>query len=225
VTDSLDFQRVSEINIVADTDWAELWLAPRLPEFRREYPNILFCINGVGDFPLRLGAPDLRIVYDDEPGEPLYRDVLVAVTGPDNTRRIAEWDPVVQMEGMPLLHLKEHKDKSDQPGWVEWFETFGHRKVGPDRGMHYPNARLAIEAVRQNVGFLVCGLSLFMSDLETGSIVAPFPASEHLVATHPYRLRTRSEAATRPQIQRFVEWLRREALDTQNKITAHTGLA
>lgn len=218
VTETLDFQRITEIHIVADPDWAELWLMPRLPKFRSEHPNIMFCINGAGDVPLRLGTPDLRVIYGEMPGELLFRDVIIPVTGPDNTRRIAEGDPLLQMEGMPLLHLKSHQDGSDHPGWVEWFEKYGHRKKGPARGVHYPNARLATEAVRQNVGFLVCGLSLIFADLETGSMVLPFPISEHIIAPHAYRFATRSGSVYRPQIQKFIEWLRNEAKDTQHKI-------
>ncbi len=223
VTETLDFQRISEIHIVADPDWADLWLLPRLPEFRNEHPNILFCINGAGDVPLRIGTPDLRIVYGEAPGEPLYADVIVPVTGPDNIRRIAGADPEGQMEGMPLLHLKSHLDGGNQPGWVEWFETYGHRKKGPDRGVRYPNARLALDAVRQNVGFLVCGLSLLLPEIETGSIKLPFPVSERLGAPHPYRIRTRTDSASRPQILRFIGWLRDEANDTRRRIEKLTG--
>lgn len=218
VTDTLDFQRVSEIQIVADPDWADLWLAPRLDTFREAHPNILFCINGSGDVPLRLGAPDIRIDYGEGPGEALFTDALLPVTGPDNPRRIADWNPVLQMEGMPLLHLKRQRDDTNHPGWVEWFQKFGHRESGPDRGVHYPNAQLALDAVRQDVGFLVCGLSLVLSDLEDGSIVNPFPVSQHLIAPHPYRLMLRADAAKRPQVQRFAAWLRNKAAETRNEI-------
>lgn len=218
VTDTLDFQRVSEIQIVADPDWAELWLAPRIHAFRETHPNILFCINGSGDIPLRLGAPDVRIDYGEGPGEPLFTDVLLPVTGPDNSRRIADWDPVLQMEGMPLLHLNVQRENADHPGWVEWFQQFGHRESGPDRGVRYQHARLALEAVRQDVGFLVCGLSLVLSGLEDGSIVNPFPACQHLTAPHPYRLKLRPDAEKRPQIRRFAAWLRNQASETRNEI-------
>src|SRR6056297_2476760 len=93
VTETLDFQRMSEIHIVADPDWAELWLAPRLPDFRAKYPNILFCINGAGDVPLRLGSPDIRVTYGATGDNALFRDVLLPVTSPDNPRRIADWNP------------------------------------------------------------------------------------------------------------------------------------
>jgi len=220
VIETLDFQRVSEIHIVADTDWADLWLAPRLPEFRARYPNILFCINGDGDVPLRIGSPDLQVIYGNAPGKALFRDVIVTATGPDNSRRLADWDAQNEMEGMPLLHLKRQRDDEDYPGWVEWFTVFGHRETGNDRGIHYPNARLALEAVRENVGFLVCGLSLLLRDLEDKTIVHPFPISQNIVAPFPYRLRMSSNAENRPQIQKFVEWLELESRETQRKIDA-----
>jgi LysR family glycine cleavage system transcriptional activator len=224
VTETLDFQRVSEIQIVADPDWAELWLAPRIHAFRNAHPNILFCINGAGDVPLRLGAPDVRIDYGPGPGEPLFSDVFLPVTGPDNSRRIVDSDPVLQMEGMPLMHLKAQRDSSDHPGWVEWFQKFGHRESGPDRGVHYQNARVALEAVRQDVGFLVCGLSLVLGDLEGGSIVNPFHASQHLDAPHPYRLKIRPDAEKRPQVERFAAWLRNAASETRREIRRLAGL-
>ncbi len=220
VTEALDFQRTTEIHIVADPDWAELWLLPKLAAFREENPNIRFCVNGAGDVPLRLGSPDLRVFRKAEGGDILFRDLLVPVTGPDNPRRIADWDPVNQMEGMPLLHLKEQIDSEDCPGWVDWFDRFGQRQSGPDRGIHYKNARLALEAVRQNVGFLVCGLSLVVQDLVRGTIVQPFSAEQHLVAPAPYRLELRPDAGKRPQLQAFVKWLKAAARDTQSQISA-----
>jgi LysR family glycine cleavage system transcriptional activator len=216
--EKLDFQRVSELHIVADPDWAELWLDERLPEFRADHPNIRFCINGVGDVPLRLGAPDLRITLDGGPGEPLFRDVLLPVTGPDNPRRIAGYDPAHVMEGMPLLHLTAQRDGDRHPGWVAWFDRFGHRARGQDRGIHYSNARLGLEAVRSDIGFLICGLSLVLKDLARGAVVAPFPMSQHLVAPDPYRMSIRSGAEGRPAVRQFASWVREAARVTQTEI-------
>jgi LysR family glycine cleavage system transcriptional activator len=89
--------------------------------------------------------------------------------------------------------------------------------------VRYANARLALEAVRQNVGFLVCGLSLLLFELEAGSVVLPFPLSERLASPQPYRLRTRADSVQRPQIQRFIGWLRAEADETMRKISKLTG--
>lgn len=222
VAEALDLQRAAEIHVVADADWADLWLLPRLPDFRLAYPNIRFCINGVGDAPMRLGMPDLRVTYGPGPGEVLYRDILLPVSGPDNLRRMSTFDPALPMEGMPLMHLREHRAEPDRPGWVEWFRTFGHREEGVDRGVTSPSARIAMEGVRNNVAFLVCGYSLFSTDLAEGSVVLPFPVADHLPAPHPYRLSLRHEAGARPQLHRFVTWLRAEAKATAQQILGLT---
>lgn len=216
-SDELDFRRVGEIHIVADPDWAELWLLPRLADFRAAHPNILFCINGLGDVPMRLGAPDLRIGCDDGPGEVLFHDIALPVTGPDNTRRMEPLGPDQRLEGMPLLHMRAQRDGT-APGWVAWCRQFGQRDRGADRGVTYPHARLAIQAVRQNVGFLVCNLSFLLDDLAQGRIVLPFPPAMHLSAPAPYRMTLRSGHDRRPQTQRFLNWLRSEAATTQSAI-------
>lgn len=219
VTDTLDFQRVTEIHIVADSDWADLWLAPRLDSFKCEYPNILFCVNGSGDVPVRLGTPDIRVFCsEDVSGDALYTDYVVPVTGLDNTRRIANKDPSEQMEGMPLLHLKNQPERRDYPGWMQWFEAFGGRTSGRDQGVHYNQVTVALEAVQLNVGFFICGLSLMTEDLAEGTVVAPFSLSQHIVAPHPYRISVQSDVTNRPQVQRFISWLTQEAQQTQRTL-------
>jgi LysR family glycine cleavage system transcriptional activator len=223
VTETLDFQRVTEIHIVADPDWSELWLMPRLAAFRAENPNILFCINGAGDVPMRLGAPDCRIEYRaPDKGEELYRDCLLPVSGPDNLRRLAGGEKDMPLEGMPFLHLEAQRDDPMRPGWRDWVARFGYRREGAARGVHYRHARLALEAVRQNVGFLVCGLSLVEPDLAEGRVVLPFPAHQSLMAPLPYVLIQTGHGPARPQLQRFCDWLRDEARKTRERIGAAT---
>jgi LysR family glycine cleavage system transcriptional activator len=219
---TLDLRRSAEIHIVADSDWVQLWLQPRLAAFRADHPRVLFCINGEGDIPLRLGAPDLRIAATEGPGEPLFRDAFLPVSGPDNTRRIAYGDQTAQMEGMPLLHLRAQRDGAI-PGWPAWFATFGGRHTGVDRGVTYPNSRLALQAMRSNVGFLVCGLSFVMQDLRDGTAVLPFPSTQMIPAPHPYRMAIRQQATSRPQLAQFIDWLRAESLATGTAIAALTA--
>ncbi|GGH29865.1 LysR family transcriptional regulator, glycine cleavage system transcriptional activator [Cribrihabitans marinus] len=220
VSSTLDFQRISEIHIVADPDWSELWLAPRLPAFREAHQNILFCINGAGDVPTRLGAPDIRVEYGGaERGDALFTDYLVPVCSPDNLRRIADYDQEHEIEGMPLLHLEGHRAEPDRPGFADWFDKFGMRRSGTDRGPYYRRANMALDAVRQDVGFLLCGISLIEGDLDTGSLVLPYPASMGLTAPCPYRLWQRETGHRRPQMRRFVEWVKAESAATARWIS------
>jgi LysR family transcriptional regulator, glycine cleavage system transcriptional activator len=219
VTETLDLQRVSEIQITADPDWAEFWLMPRLAAFREAHPTILFCINGAGDFRPKTGAPEVRVTFGGGRGEPLFTDLLVPFSGPDNLRLFLErGDPTQSMEGMPLLHLKDQLEDANRPGWADWFERFGHRESGVTRGVRYEDTGLALEAVRRDVGFLLCGLSLVQCDLDEGLILNLFPMSKHIISPHPYRLTLRQGVEKRPQVQRFIAWLRQEAAETRQRI-------
>lgn len=221
VTETLDFQRVSELHLLADPDWAELWLAPRLGAFRAAHPNIRFCINGAGDVPMRLGAPDLRILRSADPrGTLLFQDVQVAVTSPDNLRRLGDWDADFELEGLPLLHVDPDPDAPALPGWPEWVARFGRRRQGAARGVHYRNLRLALEAVRRNVGFLVCGLALVRKDLETGTAVLVYPADRHLPEPAPFRLFLRNETRTTAPVRRFADWLSETGRETRAWLAA-----
>lgn len=221
VANTLDFQRVSELHLVADPDWAELWLLPRLPAFRAANPNMRFCINGEGDVPVRLGSPDMRVMRsDDARGAVLFRDVHVAITGPDNLRRLGDWDHDFELEGLPLLHVDAEQRDSRPPGWPEWVAQYGLRREGAGRGVHYRHLRLALAAVRQNVGFLICGLGLARRDIETGAVVLVYPADRNLSGAEPYRFFLQSETRATAQVRRFADWLADQARETQDWIDA-----
>ncbi|MCC5980054.1 MAG: LysR family transcriptional regulator [Salinarimonas sp.] len=105
VADSLDFQRTAEIHIIADPDWSDLWLLPRLARFRENHPNILFNVNGEGDVPMRLGAPDIVVDRDPEGraanGTPLYNEIFLPVGSPENAARISDPNVTKADDGRP----------------------------------------------------------------------------------------------------------------------------
>ncbi len=248
VAEALDFQRTAEIHIVADPDWSELWLVPKLEAFRAAFPNILFNVNGRGEVPMRLGAADIFIDRDPEGraagGEALFREVFLPVGSPENVRRISEpyltksddpsprylpvgtlsdgqktWrhSKIGSLEGFPLLHVQPPPSAASVPGWVDWLAQFPYERTAPDRGVRYAHVRVALDGVRSNVGLMVSGLSYILDEIEAGMLSLPFPASECLIAEHPYRIRLRDAAQVRPQITKFVEWLKSEcaALDAR----------
>ena len=185
VTEALNFQKATAIHIVADADFSDLWLLPRLQSFRDANPNILFCINGEGDVPSRVGAPDMRVERTSKAkGDPLFRDYFLPVTSPKNLWRVGLHDPKVEMEGVGTLHIQ---GRPDQPDWSAWFEAYGKRSTGLTRGQKYRNTRLALEATRNAVGFMLCGLSFVEKDLQDGTLVNPFPNTLGLAAPYPFR--------------------------------------
>jgi LysR family glycine cleavage system transcriptional activator len=225
-SEALDFQRVAEIHIVADTDWADLWLLPRLAAYRAANPNVRLNVNGVGDVPMRLGAPDLRITQsEDATAEVLFTDWLAPVATADNLARIAGRARSERLEGMPLLHVERPADRLRAPVWADWFAMFGGRSEGLERGAHFRETAHALAAARVSTGFMLCGLSLILDEIADGRLRLPFPAVEGLPAHAPYRLKLGSHAGVRPQLRRFHDWLLAEAAATAARLAALTDQA
>ena len=221
VTDILDFQRVNEIHITADPDWAELWLKPRLPAFQEENPNTLFCINGVGDVPVRLGDHDCEIRFgeqgDADSSEALFQDYLLPISSPENTRRVLA-QPETMLEGFPLLHLDCYTADGGAIGWPDWFARYGYRKTEPGLGIRYRRLTHALEAVYADSGFIMCGLALIKPKIDEGLLEIPFPTEKGEWSKHAYRVSFREGRRHREQTERFRAWLFDQAAETRNEL-------
>lgn len=131
VADGLDFQRTAEIHIVADPDWSDMWLTPRLERFKADHPNIRFNVNGEGDVPMRLGAADLFIDRDPDghasAGDPIYTEIFLPVGSPENAARISDPFSINADDGTPrylpvgTLSGKERLWRHSQQGSLEGF--------------------------------------------------------------------------------------------------------
>ena len=221
----LDFQRVNEIHISADPDWSELWLKPRLDAFRAENPNTLFCINGVGDVPVRLGESDfdIRFAATGDDDDILFHDYLLPVGSPTNRRRVAALPKDTMLEGFPLLHLDSYLEKDGGIGWPEWIARFGYRKTAPGLGIRYRRVVHALEAVFADSGFILCGLALIAPMLDDARLEIPFPIVEGDWTTHAYSLASSHESRRREQTERFRLWLLEQAALTRDELRERVG--
>ncbi len=223
----LDFQRVHEIHITADSDWADLWLKPRLTQFRKENPNTLFCINGVGDVPVRLGQADCEVWFgegNDETGEALlFHDYLLPVSSPENTERITSLSTDDPLEGFPLLHLDCYTRSTGAIGWPEWIKMHGYRKTAPGRGIRYKQVIQALEAVYSHAGLIVCGIGLVQEQLDSGKLSLPFPIAKGKWSENAYFIRFRESSLRRTQTKKFRDWLLLEAGKTGQHLQQLVG--
>lgn len=221
--EALDLQRANEIQIAANSDWVELWLAPRLPKFRSLHPNTRFCINGEGDAPIRLGQSDVEVRFrepsDDQDSTVLFRDFLVPVSSRGNAERIGKLDKKSRLEGFPLLHLDFYKDDPSAIGWPEWIKANGRRRSVLPRGvLRFQRIAPGLEAVLSDAGVMICGLALILDRLEKGEFTLPFDVSTGAWTRHAFQARFRRDAVVRPQVRRFRQWLEEEARQTAAKL-------
>lgn len=220
VAGMLNLQRGDEIHIAAPSDFADFWLKPRLGPFRIQHPHILFCINGEGDAPLRIGPVDCEISFGpqrrDPAGDVLFRDFVLPMSSPENTRRISSVALQDRLEGFPLLHLDFYKEDPSTPNWAAWIETQRLKRTEPNRGIRFQRIKPALEAVRANAGLTICGLALLGPYIDDGTISLPFPVSTGQWTEHAFQARFRADAMLRPQVRAFREWLVGQAAVTQS---------
>lgn len=119
VATMLNLQRGDEIHVAATCDFADLWLKPRMASFKAEHPHVLFCINGEGDASLRMDQIDCEINFGsqrvDACSDLLFKDFVLPISTPENTRRISHVALRDRLEGFPLLHLDFYKEDPSAP--------------------------------------------------------------------------------------------------------------
>lgn len=215
----LDLQRGHEIHIAAVSDFAELWLKPRLAQFRAAHPNTIFCINGEGDARLRLGAVDCEIrfaaITNALTVDTLFKDYLVPITSHENAKRVSHVAKRDRVEGFPLLHLDFYKDDAAALGWAGWIKVNRVRRTAPERGMRFQRIEPVLEAIHADAGIAICGLALIANAIDTQQLSLPFALSTGAWTEHVFQARFRADAVARPQMRRFRAWLMQEAEATR----------
>ena len=224
--EALDFQRVNEIQIAANSDWVELWLHPRLPKFCALFPNTRFCINGEGDAPMRLGQTDVEVSFgplrDDSHHSLLFRDYLAPVCTAENISRfIGRTDN--RLEGFPLLHLDFYRNDPAAIGWPEWVAAHGQRQSSATRGMRFQRIAPGLEAVLSDAGVMICGLAFIAGRVGADEIMLPFPVAMGAWTDGGFQARFRRDGAQRSQVGRFRAWLETQAAETRAELAALAG--
>lgn len=214
--ESLDLQRGHEIQIAAASDFADLWLKPRLQSFHAAHPNLLFCINSEGEAPMRIGRVDCEINFGAprRGWEILFRDLIVPVTSRENTRRLSALAKRDRLEGFPLLHLDFYKNDPAALSWASWAAAHKVKRTAPERGIRFQRITAALEAVLANAGTTLCGLALISAYVEDGEVAQPFPDSAGAWTEHAFQVRFRDEALARAHVRRFRDWLLAEGAAT-----------
>jgi LysR family glycine cleavage system transcriptional activator len=110
-------------------------------------------------------------------------------------------------------HLLLHDDTGDLYDgvsfWEVWLKAAGVEGVDLTRGPHFSHAVLAFEAAVEGHGVVATIPVLAEADLNAARLVTPFALRVPL--TSAYYFVCREDAARRPQVAAFREWLLAEA--------------
>lgn len=180
------------------------WLMPRIPEFQSENPDITLMLNPTSKIiPLKRGGVEVAIRYRDKrrPGaevDPLLISDMIVIGAPAllEGRKVIRPADLVEFPWLQELGTNEVLD---------WLTYHGVVSDKPLQINQMPG-NLIMNAVRRGDGITYTARAFFQEDLKAGRMVELFSEK----AFGRYHLET-APGPLRPQVRRFVEWLRSKA--------------
>lgn len=188
-----------------------LWLLPRLEDFRRRHPEIEIEFRQYHhDEDFTRSDVDLWVALKGRAGRHWPRQVaaqylvgreIVAVCSPALARSTDSLDALLRC---PLLYHSNYPDN-----WTMWVEAAGGRLPPRWRGTGFDLVMNLIEAARAGMGVAVVQRCMVEADLASGRLVMPVPGSASTGRGY-YLCRLRSAAST-PAVEAFSQWVREQA--------------
>ena len=161
-----------QLSIAALPSVAQLWLGPRLPELRKEFPNLRPSIHALEGPPNFRREPfDLAIFYRDMPSPGLAEtlicdDVIFPVCAPGLATELKT--------PADLGHTQLLFDTGWTRDWPIWLREAGAPEIPIQGGLGFSLFSLALQAAVDGAGVLVAHEALVRDALATGLLVAPF---------------------------------------------------
>ncbi|HTR05484.1 MAG TPA: LysR substrate-binding domain-containing protein [Paraburkholderia sp.] len=207
--DALDATRpgvsgVTRLELSVMSDFASVWLIPRLGDFYDRHPMVDLSLRMHADvtppdpYPFDIGIWHRRV---DEPGfqiRKLLDDQVVAVCSPALLARYPDFR-IEDLASMPLLHFSRRS-------WRDFFEAAGVAGVEPERGPVFDDAGLLLQATVAGQGAATARLQLARGFIERGELVQL--GQVRIPASLDYYFTWREGHPREAAIQQFYRWIK-----------------
>jgi LysR family transcriptional regulator, glycine cleavage system transcriptional activator len=207
--DALDATRpglsgVTRLELSVMSDFASVWLIPRLGDFYDRYPDIDLSVRMHADvnppdpYPFDIGIWHRRV---EEPGfeiRKLLDDQVVAVCSPALLARYPDFR-IEDLAKMPLLRFSRRS-------WRDFFEAAGVAGDEPERGPVFHDAGLLLHATVAGQGAATARLQLARDFIERGELVQL--GQVRIPASLDYYFTWREGHPREAAIQQFYRWIK-----------------
>ncbi|MFY2823812.1 LysR substrate-binding domain-containing protein [Ruegeria sp. MALMAid1280] len=167
-----------ELRIVCPPGTSIRWLLPKLEGFREAYPE--FNVRLTTDFypdggfdpiiaDIGFSISNLSNRSHGLEVQTLFPILLTPACTPDYRRRKSLTSPEALADCELLHETRRHSD------WRTWVDAFHNVGVDPADGQEFPNIDIATKAAVMGVGVVMADLVLCREELQSGTLVAPFP--------------------------------------------------
>ncbi|MCG8504637.1 MAG: transcriptional regulator GcvA [Sphingomonadales bacterium] len=208
-------QEDKTLSISVSPSFASKWLVPRLGRYYQEQADVVVKISAsmqlvnfdTEDFDLaiRYGGGKYNGLYSEK----FIQEEVFPVCSPDLLNGDGAIASLDDLRSQVLIHDDSSVEDESCPTWPMWLKAAG---VGVDegqRGLHFNQSNLAIEAAIAGRGVALAKRTLAEADLAAGRLAQPFCQSQPV--DFAYYIVCPEEKLELDKVTDFIAWLRNEA--------------
>ena len=187
------------------------WLAPRLPRFYQEHPDIRirFTSNIWRDDKIKDTDLDIRYGHGVWPGlkaDRLTWDELFPVCSPELIKDEPTPLSIDLLAENTLLHVIGYEE-----GWGYWLDQMGVIYSDASVGIQFDTLISGLEMAVLGQGFALGRTSLVSSMIANGKLIAPF--EEKIETSEAFFLTSPIHQYLHPSAETFSQWILQESQD------------
>jgi DNA-binding transcriptional LysR family regulator len=206
------------LTVTTTVSFAALWLVPRLAHFRKEHPEVdvriaaTFEVLDMEREGLDLAIRDCALSKAPPGAVFLVGEQLMPVCSPEYLREAKrEKRPLAKPADLRhhvLLLLHDAPRRWPWLTWAAWFEAMGVADLTPMSTLTFDQYDQVLQAALHGQGIALGRMSLAAQYVRSRQLVALFGREQRLA--RGYHAVFARDAAQRPQVRQFVDWIRRE---------------
>jgi LysR family glycine cleavage system transcriptional activator len=213
------------VNVSTFASFASLWLIPRMEAFQREHADIDIRVSAYDrKVDLEDGESDLALRYDDRPAVPadaeqLFEELLSPTVSPWYLQNPpAPLKRAADLAGHALAEEDDPRPSAEYLSWRRWLTEHGEHDLQPRRWLYLNFTYQQVQAALTGQGVALARLPLVHEHLTRGELVEPFGKAGRLGSPFSYWMMLGPNAARRPEVQQFADWVREQAGITREQL-------
>ncbi|NQY87753.1 MAG: transcriptional regulator GcvA [Colwellia sp.] len=199
------------------SSFASKWLMKRLPDFKKQHPNLnLWIYTNENQEPLENAEVDLAIWQGD--GEwsgveviKLFDDFLTPLYSPKLLAQGEKIECPEDLANYPLVHVEQALRRTD---WALWFDQQNLSELVTISGYNFNDASLAIDCAVAGQGVILGSVILAEDKIASGELIRPFDSQ--IESDISYYLVYKAEKVKSLNIKLLWQWLLDEAKISSN---------
>ena len=209
-------RQTNKLIVSVEASFATAWLVPRLEEFRAGHPDISVLIDSSQQIvDLHQGEVDVAIRYGAERNKTLivhrlFDDQIFPACSPSLANGPPKLEQLDDLADTTLIHwdisqLAWARETRRWFTWDSWFSRVGADHLASDKGLHFSDYGLAVQAAIAGQGVVLASWPILREPVAACLLVCPF--AKKVTTDIGYDLVVTPAAASRPEVGAFISWL------------------